>query len=98
MWSSEAATNCSGVVTPSAFMPAIVRSRISQFTLIPTVIILGERFGTVKHIGKAEEGGVEVEVDVWDDMPHVWHQFAAILPEGQQAIERIGDFMRKHTG
>jgi monoterpene epsilon-lactone hydrolase len=47
---------------------------------------------------KAEEAGVEVKVDVWDDMPHVWQQFAAILPEGQQAIERIGEFMRKHTG
>ena len=47
---------------------------------------------------KAKEAGVEVEVDVWDDMPHVWHQFASILPEGQQAIERIGEFMRKHTG
>jgi hypothetical protein len=31
---------------------------------------------------------------VWDDMPHVWTHFAAILPEGQQAVERIGDFMR----
>ena len=47
---------------------------------------------------KAREAGVEVEVDVWDDMPHVWQLFAAILPEGQQAIERIGEFMRKHTG
>ena len=47
---------------------------------------------------RAKEVGVEVEVDIWDDMPHVWHHFAPILPEGQQAIQRIGEFVRKHTG
>ena len=47
---------------------------------------------------RAREAGVEVEVDVWDDMPHVWHHFAPILPEARQAIGRIGEFVRKHTG
>ena len=47
---------------------------------------------------RAKKAGVEVEVEIWDDMPHVWHQFAAVLPEGQQAIERVGEFIRKHTG
>ena len=47
---------------------------------------------------RARDAGVEVEVDVWDDMPHVWHHFAPILPEARQAIQRIGEFMRKHTG
>ena len=46
---------------------------------------------------RAREAGVEVEVDVWDDMPHVWHHFPPILPEGQQAIQRVAEFMRKHT-
>ena len=45
---------------------------------------------------QARAAGVEVEVDVWDDMPHVWHHFAPILPEARQAIERIAEFMRKH--
>jgi len=47
---------------------------------------------------RARAAGVEVEVDVWDDMPHVWHHFAPILPEARQAIQRIGEFMLKHTG
>ena len=47
---------------------------------------------------RAEAAGVQVEVDVWDDMPHVWHHFAPILPEARQAIGRIGEFMKKHTG
>jgi hypothetical protein len=31
-------------------------------------------------------------------MFHVWHTFAAMLPEGQQAIDRIGEFVREKTG
>ena len=58
-------------------------------TLLDDTTVLAQR---------AKEAEVKVEVDVWDDMPHVWHQFAPILPEGQQAIDRIGEFMRKHTG
>jgi hypothetical protein len=27
-------------------------------------------------------------------MPHVWHAFAGLLPESDQAIERIGGWLR----
>ena len=47
---------------------------------------------------RAKAAGVEVELDVWDDMPHVWHLFAPILPEARQAIERLGAFIKQHTG
>jgi hypothetical protein len=30
-------------------------------------------------------------------MIHMWHFFAAMLPEGQQAIDKIGEFIRQHT-
>lgn len=39
--------------------------------------------------------GVKVELDIWEDMIHVWPIFAPILPEGQQAIEQIGEFVRQ---
>ena len=45
---------------------------------------------------RAREAGVEVDVDIWPDMPHVWHHFAPILPEARHAIKRIAEFMRKH--
>ena len=48
--------------------------------------------------GVAREAGVEVKIDVWDDMIHVWHVFAPILPEGKQAISQAGEFIKKHTG
>jgi epsilon-lactone hydrolase len=44
---------------------------------------------------RARAAGVPVTLDVWDDMIHVWHAFASVLPEGRQAIERIGAFLRQ---
>jgi len=38
-----------------------------------------------------------VELEVWEDMPHVWHHFVSILPEAQQAIAYIGEFVRKYV-
>ena len=47
---------------------------------------------------RANEAGVPVEMEVWDDMPHVWHHYAPILPEARKAISKIGDFVLQHTG
>lgn len=47
---------------------------------------------------RAKAAGVDVTLEVWDDMIHVWHAFAGMLPEGQQAIDRIGEFVRERTG
>ena len=43
---------------------------------------------------RAEAAGVEVALEIWDDMFHVWHAFALLLPEGQQAIDRVGAWVR----
>ncbi len=47
---------------------------------------------------RARKAGVNVTLEPWEDMIHVWQAFAAVLPEGQQAVERIGEFVRTHTG
>lgn len=44
---------------------------------------------------RAKAAGVDVDLQVWDDMIHVWQMFAPVLPEGQQAIEQIGEFIRQ---
>ena len=46
---------------------------------------------------RARKSDVDVTLKVWDEMPHVWHMFAAVLPEGQQAIEEVGSFFKAHT-
>lgn len=45
---------------------------------------------------RASAAGVDTRLEVWPGMIHVWHSFAAILPEARQAIERIGKFVRMH--
>ena len=43
---------------------------------------------------KLRAAHVDVELEVWPDMIHVWHAFA-MLPEAGQAIERIGQHLKK---
>ena len=46
---------------------------------------------------RARKAGVKVTLDQWEDMIHVFQAFAVILPEGQQAIDKIGAFVREHA-
>lgn len=46
----------------------------------------------------ARDAGVEVELQVWPEMIHVWPMFGAILPEARDAIEEIRAFVLKTCG
>lgn len=39
--------------------------------------------------------GVQVKLEVWPEMIHRFQTFAGFLPEGQQAVEGIGKFIRE---
>jgi acetyl esterase/lipase len=43
---------------------------------------------------RARAAGVDVTLEVWQDMIHVWHAFAPALPEGTRAIARIAEYLR----
>lgn len=43
---------------------------------------------------RASDAGVDVVLEVWDDMIHVWQAFFGMLPEGRAAIEAIAVFLR----
>jgi acetyl esterase/lipase len=45
---------------------------------------------------KLKSANVEVELDVWRDMIHVFTAFAAWAPEGKEGIEKIGQFIKKY--
>jgi len=47
---------------------------------------------------RARAAGVDVTLEVWDDMIHVFQAFAMMLPEGQEAIEKIGAHLRARWG
>jgi epsilon-lactone hydrolase len=67
--------------------------------LPPTLIHVGSdeilRDDAVRMAEKLRAAGCEVEIEVWPRMPHAWHLYARILPEGRQAIERIGTFLQQ---
>jgi len=42
---------------------------------------------------KARAAGVPVSLEVWDEMPHVFHAFAGLLSESDEAIARIGSWL-----
>ncbi len=44
---------------------------------------------------RARRAGCEITLEVWEDMIHVWHSFAVILPEGRDAIAKIGSFFQR---
>jgi epsilon-lactone hydrolase len=49
---------------------------------------------STRFAAKAEAAGVEAQLDIWEEMIHVWPFFADILPEGREAIDKIGDYVR----
>jgi epsilon-lactone hydrolase len=43
---------------------------------------------------KAEAAGVDTVFESWPEMIHVWQRFAPKLPEANQALDRIGEWIR----
>jgi acetyl esterase/lipase len=46
---------------------------------------------------RAKAAGVSTKLEVWPEMIHVWQMFASFLPEGQQAVDGIGSFLKEHA-
>ena len=66
--------------------------------LPPVLILVGTHEAlfddSSRFAAKAADAGVQVQLDVWEEMIHVWPFFADILPEGRQAIEKMGAYIR----
>lgn len=52
---------------------------------------------TTRFAERASGAGVEVEVEIWPGMFHVFQAFAGALPEGREAIARIGAYLRRRA-
>jgi acetyl esterase/lipase len=44
---------------------------------------------------KAATAGVDVELEIWEDMFHVWHALAGFMPEADMALDNIATFISK---
>jgi acetyl esterase/lipase len=68
--------------------------------LPPLLIQVGDRETVLSDstmlADKARAAGVDVELQVWDSMIHVFQMFGAELAEARAAIGAIGGFLKKH--
>jgi monoterpene epsilon-lactone hydrolase len=66
--------------------------------LPPLLIMVGTHEAlfddSTRFAAKAKAAGVEVQLDVWEEMIHVWPFFADILPEGRHAIDKMGAYIK----
>jgi len=46
---------------------------------------------------KINTTGGQSTIKIWPGMPHVWQMFAAIIPEGRQAIAEIGEYIQTNS-
>lgn len=51
---------------------------------------------TLRLEANAKAAGVDITVDIWEEMIHVWQIFTSTLPEAQPAIDRLGAHIQKH--
>lgn len=84
-----------GQQDPKSPLISPVFADLSEFP--PMLIQVGEheilRSDSSRLAENARQAGVDVTLEVWDGMWHVWHAFAGLVPESQRAIERIGSFI-----
>jgi monoterpene epsilon-lactone hydrolase len=45
---------------------------------------------------KARRSGVDVELKIWQDLPHVWQLFKLSLPESTQSLKLASSFILRH--
>lgn len=64
----------------------------------PLLIQVGEhemlRDDSIRLAKKARSDGIQVKLELWPGMFHVFQSHEPLLPEGREAIDHIADFMR----
>ena len=50
---------------------------------------------STRLVEKAKQSGIEVEIEIWEKMWHVWQFFAPYMPEANRAIKKIGNFVQQ---
>jgi monoterpene epsilon-lactone hydrolase len=70
--------------------------------LPPLLIHVGDheilRDDAVRLAEKARADGVEITLEIWPEMIHVWHYFAGLVPESTRALDEVGRFLAERFG
>jgi len=70
--------------------------------LPPLMIFVGGREilfdDSLRVAEKAKRAGVDVTLDIQEEMIHVYPVFGGIFKEGKEAIDRMAEFVKKHSG
>ncbi len=45
----------------------------------------------------AEQAGVRVDLQIWPRLWHVWHLYAGLVPEADDAMRAIAEFIQQHV-
>lgn len=73
-----------------------------QHGLPPMFIQAGDaevyRDDSITLAERAKAHGVDVTLEVWPELFHAFQAFAPLLPEGQEAIERLAVFLKERMG
>jgi monoterpene epsilon-lactone hydrolase len=51
---------------------------------------------SVRLARQAGAAGVDVRLEIWPEMPHVWHAFGFMLEEGAAAVAQAAGFLKTH--
>lgn len=53
---------------------------------------------STRFAAKAKDSGVDVELKVWRNAPHVFQLFAGLVPQSNQSLREIGHFVQRARG
>jgi monoterpene epsilon-lactone hydrolase len=75
----------------------------ADWSRIPPLLLFASRAETlrddaVRVAEKARAAGVSVELELYDDMVHVWLVFAGQLEEADRAVAKVATFVDGHAG
>lgn len=49
---------------------------------------------SLRFVDRAKAADIKVSLEVWDEMIHMFQLYAYAVPEGQEAINKIGEFIQ----
>jgi len=73
----------------------------ADLTGLPPIVVHASRSevlldDSIRLASRARECGVEVELEVWNGLPHAWQMLVGLVPEAEQSLQRVASFLDSH--